>query len=75
MVLFLIFFIQLKGSPLGLKLALDEASGTNYSILSSIEIALVYQADAIYMQNWEHLTTLFSNMNLIPKHSDISNEL
>ena len=43
----------LIASPLGLRLAIEKAK--NYDFLSSIEIAVIDQADVMRMQNWEHV--------------------
>jgi len=37
-----------------------------YDFLSSIEIAIVDQADVMTMQNWDHMTLLFDCLNKIP---------
>lgn len=59
-------------SPLGLRLIIDGAdknlkSGGDWDFLSSIELLVLDQADAILMQNWEHLERVMGHVNRIPK--------
>ena len=59
-------------SPLGLRLVIDGAdknmkSGGDWDFLSSIELLVIDQVDAILMQNWEHLERVLGHVNRIPK--------
>ncbi|CAA19309.1 U3 associated protein Utp25 [Schizosaccharomyces pombe] len=58
-------------SPLGLRLAIgnkgDKKRDLDY--LSSIEIAMVDQAHALVMQNWEHIECIFDELNGLPKEA------
>lgn len=57
-------------SPLGLKMALGtDSKKEDYDFISSIEIVIMDQAEAISMQNWEHVEHIFERLNLQPKES------
>ena len=63
-------------SPLGLMRTItkgageDEGKNTHEAdFLSSIEIAIVDNASALQMQNWQHVDYVFSQLNQLPKES------
>ncbi|EGN99752.1 hypothetical protein SERLA73DRAFT_167642 [Serpula lacrymans var. lacrymans S7.3] len=54
-------------SPLGLRMSIEKEKSADF--LSSIEILIVDQMNALIMQNWDHVQFVFSNLNKLPKES------
>ncbi|KIJ68111.1 hypothetical protein HYDPIDRAFT_107761 [Hydnomerulius pinastri MD-312] len=54
-------------SPLGLRMVIEKEKNADF--LSSIEILVVDQMNALGMQNWEHVQFVLSNLNKLPKES------
>lgn len=57
------------GSPLGLRLIVGDEGDKKreWDFLSSIEICVVDQLDAIHMQSWDNFEILMQNLNKMPR--------
>ncbi|OSD06957.1 digestive organ expansion factor [Trametes coccinea BRFM310] len=54
-------------SPLGLRMSIEKEKSADF--LSSIEVLIVDQMDALTMQNWDHLQFVMNHLNQLPKES------
>ncbi|KAK7443522.1 rRNA-binding ribosome biosynthesis protein utp25 [Stygiomarasmius scandens] len=57
----------IMASPLGLRQSIQKEKNADY--LSSIEILVIDQLDALTMQNWEHVKFVMEHLNKLPKES------
>ena len=68
--LFSDFYISdiIIASPLGLRLVVENSKGKlNFDFLSSIEVLFLYQADVMFMQNWDHVEFIVRSINKLPQ--------
>ncbi|EIW82849.1 DUF1253-domain-containing protein [Coniophora puteana RWD-64-598 SS2] len=54
-------------SPLGLRMSIEKEKSADF--LSSIEVLVIDQMNALAMQNWDHVQFVMSNINKLPKDS------
>ncbi|KAG5461459.1 MAG: hypothetical protein BJ554DRAFT_6342, partial [Olpidium bornovanus] len=61
----------LVASPLGLRMIIGSESDKKreYDFLSSIEVMILDQCEVFQMQNWQHVESIFDDMNQIPKEA------
>jgi len=53
-------------SPMGLRLLAEGKRVKNFDFLSSLEVLMLYQADVMSMQNWEHVDFVMRHCNQQP---------
>lgn len=59
-------------SPIGLKMAIESGGKDkklDYDYLSSIEMVIVDQANALLNQNWQHTEFIFEHLNMQPREA------
>ncbi|KAG6335257.1 hypothetical protein ID866_3832 [Astraeus odoratus] len=54
-------------SPLGLRMSIEKEKSADF--LSSIEVLVMDQMNAMVMQNWDHVQFVLSHMNKLPNES------
>ncbi|KAI9571122.1 digestive organ expansion factor [Boletus coccyginus] len=54
-------------SPLGLRMSIEKQQSSDF--LSSIEVLIIDQMNALTMQNWNHVQFVLSHLNEMPKES------